>query len=78
MDEMRNKKKKPWQLKGNWSENKLNMLTNTIFSTFVSHQAMDVHPDKYLGETSRCKGFLSQCSMYFSTPEGVVDQQKVV
>lgn len=63
---------------------KMNMLTNAISSTSVSYRALAAHPsslisypDTFSGETSQCKGFLLQCSLYFSGQEGVSEQQKI-
>lgn len=35
----------------------------------MSPSSLILHPDNFSGETSQCKGFLLQCSLYFSGGE---------
>lgn len=60
----------------------LNMLSNAM-SAFIFHWTLDANPgslislsDKYASETSLCKGFLQQFSLYSLSQEGVSDHQK--
>lgn len=43
----------------------------------ISSSMLIPHPDKFSRKISGCKGFLLQCSLFFTAQMGMTDQQKI-